>query len=111
MVVSGLDQAEQLLLAGDLPCPHCRAVLRPFGRGRPRVVRGLGSARLRLTPRRARCAACRRTQILLPAARALLQFGSDDEKQFMGQLLQVYQGLGAGRIMDDSVRVRWFRGP
>lgn len=55
--MSGLDKAEQLLLADELPCPHCQAVLRPFGHGRPRVVHGLGSARLRITPRRARCSA------------------------------------------------------
>lgn len=42
MVVSGLDQAEQLLLGGELPCPHCEGVLRPFGHGRSRIVRGLG---------------------------------------------------------------------
>ena len=40
MVVSGLDQAEQLLLGGELPCPHCEGVLRPFGHGRTRIVRG-----------------------------------------------------------------------
>jgi len=31
MVVSGLDRAEQLLIRGQLPCPHCEAALRPFG--------------------------------------------------------------------------------
>lgn len=92
MVVSGVDQAEQLLLAGDLPCPHCQAQLRPFGHGRPRVVRGLGAARLRLTPRRARCRGCRRMQILLPAA---LTIRRADSTEVIGNAL-IVKVRGAG---------------
>jgi ATP/maltotriose-dependent transcriptional regulator MalT len=50
-------------------------------------------------------------EILLPAGRALLAAGSDEEKQFIGQMLQVYQAVGVSRVMDDRIRVRWFRGP
>jgi hypothetical protein len=66
MVVSRPEVAEETLLAGDLPCPRCRGVLRPFGNGRTRTVRGVGADTVTVTPRRARCADCRVTQILLP---------------------------------------------
>jgi len=33
VVVSRPEVAEEALLAGDLPCPRCRGVLRPFGSG------------------------------------------------------------------------------
>ena len=68
MVVSRPEVAEETLLAGDLPCPRCRGVLRPFGNGRTRTVRGIGNDTVTVTPRRARCADCRVTQILLPTA-------------------------------------------
>jgi hypothetical protein len=66
MVVSRPEVAERMLLAGDLPCPRCRGVLRSFGNGRTRTVRGIGADTVTVTPRRARCADCRVTQILLP---------------------------------------------
>ena len=68
MVVTRPEVAEQMLLAGDLPCPRCRGVLRPFGNGRTRTVRGVGADTVTVTQRRARCADCRVTQI--PADRA-----------------------------------------
>ena len=40
MVVPCPERAEEILLAGDVPCPRCRGVLRPFGNGRTRTVRG-----------------------------------------------------------------------
>ena len=43
MVVSRPEVAQRMLLAGDLPCPPCRGVLRPFGKGRIRTVRGIGA--------------------------------------------------------------------
>src|SRR6478735_12127218 len=66
MVVSRSEVAEQMLLAGDLICPRCRGVLRPFGNGRTRTVRGVGADTVTVTPRRARCRDCSATQILLP---------------------------------------------
>ena len=43
IVVVSLERAEQSLLAGDMPCPRCQGVLRPFGTGRTRTVRGVGA--------------------------------------------------------------------
>lgn len=71
MVVGSPEQAETALLAGEIPCPHCSTPLRPHGHARHRTVRGLGQERLTVQPRRARCADCGRTQVLLPAALAL----------------------------------------
>ena len=50
-------------------------------------------------------------EILLPAARAVLAAGEPEEKQGVTGQLQVYQAFGASRMMDEQVRVRWFRGP
>jgi hypothetical protein len=113
MVVSGLDQAEQLLLGGELPCPHCDGVLRPFGHGRTRIVRGLGSARLTVTPRRARCAGCGRTQILLPTALTVRR--ADSTEVIGNALVAKAQGAGVRSVAarfdrpESTVR-RWFRG-
>lgn len=59
--------ARQALRAGLLRCPDCRGVLRPWARARSRAVRLPGGRQTRLTPDRARCPACRRTHVLLPA--------------------------------------------
>ena len=67
-VVSRPEVAEQMLLAGALPCPRCRGVLRPFGNGRTRTVREVGADTVTVTPRRARCTHCQVTQIPLPTA-------------------------------------------
>ena len=40
ILVVSLERAERTLLAGDMPCPRCQGVLRPFGTGRTRTVRG-----------------------------------------------------------------------
>ena len=37
IVVVSLERAERTLLAGDMPCPRCQGVLRPFGTGRTRT--------------------------------------------------------------------------
>ena len=66
IVVVSLERAEQTLLAGDMPCPRCSGVLRPFGNGRTRTVRGVGADTVTVTPRQARCRDCSATQILLP---------------------------------------------
>ena len=51
IVVVSLQRAEQTLLAGNIPCPRYQGVLRPFGTGRTRTVRGVGAHTV--TPRRA----------------------------------------------------------
>lgn len=58
--------AEADLAAGRLACPSCNGVLRQWGHARTRRIRDLGAATLSITPRRARCADCGATQVLLP---------------------------------------------
>ena len=67
-VIGVVDQTsiEADLAAGQLACPACAGVLRPWGHARTRRVRDLGPAALIITPRRARCAGCGATQVLLP---------------------------------------------
>jgi hypothetical protein len=38
--------------AGSMQCPRCRRRLRPFGHGRARAVRGIGTGPLRVTAAR-----------------------------------------------------------
>lgn len=52
---------------GVLACPHCAGALRPWAWARPRRIRQLDGSTRTVRPRRARCAACRRTTVLLPA--------------------------------------------
>jgi uncharacterized protein DUF6431 len=66
-VGAGVKDVERQLRAGRLGCPDCGGALRPWGRARRRVVRGLRGQRFRLVPRRARCRSCGRTHVLLPA--------------------------------------------
>lgn len=66
IVVSCLQRAEQILQAGTMSCPRCAGRLRPHGHGRTRTVRGLDGDTVSVRPRRARCADCSGTQILLP---------------------------------------------
>lgn len=64
LIVEG-DQArvESRLVAGRIDCPECSGGLRPWGWARPRRVHGIGGV---LRPRRARCAGCLLTHVLLP---------------------------------------------
>ena len=113
MVVSRPEVAEQMLLAGELPCPRCRGVLRPFGNGRTRTVRGIGADTVTVTPRRARCADCQVTQILLPTA---LTVRRADSTEAIGNALVAHaRGAGHRSIAvrfgrpESTVR-RWLRG-
>jgi hypothetical protein len=54
---------EVRLVSGQLSCPGCRSLLRPWGWARARSVRGIAGP---LTPRRARCSGCLLTHVLLP---------------------------------------------
>jgi DNA-binding CsgD family transcriptional regulator len=49
--------------------------------------------------------------VVLPAARALLEAGSEEEKAQTRGRLQFLLAAYAQRILDQSVRVRWLRGP
>ena len=64
-VETDAGRVEQRLRAGGLVCPFCGGVLAGWGFARWRVLRGVvGPVRVR--PRRACCAGCGRTQVLLP---------------------------------------------
>jgi DNA-binding CsgD family transcriptional regulator len=49
--------------------------------------------------------------IFLPAAEAILRAGSSEEAALIQGRLQLTLALVAQRIIDEDVRVRWFRGP
>lgn len=92
IVVSCPDRAEQTLLSGAMRCPRCPGRLRRFGYGRARTVRGLGENTIRVRPRRARCASCRVTHILLPSQ---LTVRRADSTEVIGTAL-VAKADGAG---------------
>lgn len=59
---------ESDLAAGRIFCPRCRAVLRPWGWARERLIRhGTGTVRqlVAVRPRRTRCTGCTATHVLL----------------------------------------------
>ena len=67
IMVVDAGQAETDLAAGTLRCPRCACgVLRPWAWARTRLVRQLDGTTARVRPRRARCRACRASQVLLP---------------------------------------------
>jgi len=112
MVVASLQRAEEILLAGELPCPRCRGVLLPFGTGRTRTVRGVGADTVTVTPRRARCADCSATQILLPTE--LMVRRADSTAAIGAALIAKARGAGFRTIAaklgrpESTVR-RWLR--
>lgn len=62
------SSVEADLAAGRFLCPGCRGMLRPWGWARRRLVRhgtGPGRRSVPVRPRRARCAGCARTHVLL----------------------------------------------
>ncbi len=69
LLMVGTDpvEVERLLLGGDLFCPSCSGVLRPWGHARWRSSRQEHS-QVRHRPRRAGCSACGRTHVLLSCA-------------------------------------------
>jgi Domain of unknown function (DUF6431) len=68
IVVVDAGRVDADLAQGQLGCPRCGGRLRPWAHSSERRIRLLdGSTRL-LRPRRARCAACGATQVLLPGS-------------------------------------------
>lgn len=65
-VVASPDVLEAALAAGRVRCPGCGGPLARWGHAREREVRMLSCVRS-LRPRRARCAPCASTHVLLPA--------------------------------------------
>lgn len=86
---------EKRLLAGLVSCPRCSGVLRPWGFARPRWLR-TSSGRLRVRPRRARCAGCGRSHVLL-SADALLR-RADAVEVIGAGLVAKAAGAGSRRV-------------
>jgi len=63
-VEADADRVEERLRSGGLFCPFCADVLTGWGFARPRWLRGVEGA-VWVRPRRAICAGCGRTQVLL----------------------------------------------
>src|SRR6266511_1431243 len=68
IVVLDEQDARRQLDAGRLACPGCGGRLGPWGHAKARQVRQPGGQRSWLRPRRAGCAGCGATHVLLPAA-------------------------------------------
>ena len=65
LVTGSAPAAAHSLLRGALSCPDCGGPVAPYGFARPRMLRGL-AATTELRPRRARCASCAKTHVVLP---------------------------------------------
>jgi len=107
-----LARAEADLTAGELTCPGCGGMLRPWGYGRTRQVRDHASTTLTLRPRRGRCVACGVTQVLLLGA--VLPRRADTTAVIGTALLASTGGAGYRRIAVDIGRPpstvrRWLR--
>ena len=50
-------------------------------------------------------------RIVLPAARVVLEAGTEEEREMVRGYLTIQAALIAQRTTDEGVRVRWFRGP
>jgi DNA-binding NarL/FixJ family response regulator len=50
-------------------------------------------------------------EVLLPAADALMKGGTPEESEQMQEQLRLTLALLAQRILDENIRVRWFRSP
>jgi len=60
-------EVDKLLTDGELRCPGCTGVLRPWGHARERGVRDETEV-VTLRPRRSSCSECRCTHVLLPSS-------------------------------------------
>lgn len=112
IVILSAADAERRLASGTMACPQCGGVLGKWGHGRIRTVRGPGTSTVTVQPARARCTACTKTHVLLPAD---LQVRRADTTEVIGNaLIHKANGLGFRRIAaridrpESTVR-RWFR--
>lgn len=106
------DPVETDLAAGAIGCPGCGGALRPWGHARARRVRDLAATAASLRPRRARCASCRATHVLLPGT--VLPRRADTTAVIGTALLASAGGAGHRRIAADIARPvttvrRWLR--
>jgi hypothetical protein len=89
------EEGDAALTGGTLDCPSCPGTLRPWGSARLRQIR-TGGATAWIRPRRARCAACCRTQVLLPCR---LLNRRRDAVADVGAVLEAYaRGAGYRRV-------------
>jgi hypothetical protein len=112
IIVAEPDRVEDDLAAGVLACPRCGGVLRPWSHAATRRVRQLDGSTQAVRPRRARCAACRATQVLLPGS--LLPRRADATEVIGAALLAKAQGRGWRWIAAELARPpatvrRWLR--
>lgn len=95
-----------------MSCPRCEGRLRPYGHGRTRTVRGVGVDTVAVTPRRARCADCRGTQVLLPTT---LTVRRADSTEVIGNALAAkangagFRTIAARLGRPESTVRRWLR--
>lgn len=90
-------RAEVDLAASSIGCPSCSSGrLRPWGFARSRVLRGLRGARRTVRPRRARCADCGATHVLVPAD--VVPRHADTLEVVVTALLAAHAGAGYRRI-------------
>lgn len=104
MLTVGKDRAgvEELLSSGWLACPGCGGRLRRWGHARRRVVRDTGAGRWWLVPRRARCAGCGCTHVLLPAS--VLARRADAAAVIGAALAGAAAGLGHRKVAERAGR-------
>jgi len=104
MLTVGKDAAgvEELLSSGWLECPGCGERLRGWGHARRRLVRGPGGARWWLRPRRARCAGCGLTHVLLPVS--VLARRADAAGVIGAALAGAAAGLGHRKVAERAGR-------
>lgn len=98
MLTVGTDalEVERKLRDGRLACPSCQGRLAPWSHARRRIVFGEGALRWRLRPRRARCAGCGVTHVLLPVN---LLVRRRDEIGVIGAALRLAgEGIGCEAI-------------
>jgi hypothetical protein len=88
-------KVEAALVAGALACSGCGGVLRPWGWARRRVLRG-GSSAVAVRPRRALCAGCGVSHVLLPVF--VLARRADLAEVIGAALVAKAAGAGARRI-------------
>jgi Homeodomain-like domain len=111
-IVLDVEQAEQDLTAGRLTCPSCAGTLRPWSWAPVRLVRQRDGTTRPVRPRRARCARCHATRVLLPAS---CQPRLADATEVVGAALAAKAaGLGYRRIAAQLARSpstvrRWLR--
>lgn len=95
IVATDPDVSEAELLNGELFCPSCSGVLRPWGYARFRTVRMVDGTTT-VCPRRSRCGDCSKTSVLLPEH--LLVRRVDEAAVIGSALVQSAEGAGYRKI-------------